>query len=135
MRPLRYWPVAVLMLAVSAQITFAAEEDLVISRRGDLPILLTAPHGGTLAVPGARKRVHGKLTRDAGTLELALALVDRITKQAGGAPYLVAARFHREYIDANRSEAGQGSEERFGRGKRRRFAVAGRIQGMQGRKG
>ncbi len=97
--------VMVALLVLTPQPTFADGEDLVIARKGDLPILLTAPHGGTLGVLGVTKRSSGKVTRDAGTLEVALGLVDRITKELGAAPYLVAARFKREHIDANRSEA------------------------------
>jgi N-formylglutamate amidohydrolase len=84
----------------------AAEvDDLIVARAGNLPIVLTAPHGGQNVVPGARLRTSGVLTTDARTMELAEALENRLKEILGAKPYFVAAKFRRNYIDANRSEA------------------------------
>jgi N-formylglutamate amidohydrolase len=80
-------------------------ETLVLFQPGNLPILLTAPHGGQGAVPGVQGRSRGTTARDAGTLELAEAVAKRILEALGSRPYVVAAKFSRKYIDANRSEA------------------------------
>lgn len=94
----------------------SAAEDLVLVRRGTLPIILTAPHGGRLDVPGApernvkdstvtaasRKWGGAVATADPNTDVLATRIADGVEKLTGRAPYLVVARFKRKYIDANR---------------------------------
>lgn len=85
--------------------------DLVTSEEGKFPVILSAPHGGTKDVPGVAPRKGTGLPtggsgffagRDGGTEELAHAISDAIEKKTGKKPYLVAAKFHRKYIDANR---------------------------------
>jgi N-formylglutamate amidohydrolase len=85
--------------------------NLVTTQVGKLPVILSAPHGGTKEVPGVSPRKGTGLpvggsgffaARDGGTEELAAALSAAIEKKMGGKPYMVAARFHRKYIDANR---------------------------------
>ena len=87
------------------------ESPLVTARKGALPVILSAPHGGTKDVPGVppRKGVglptgpHGFYTgRDGGTEELAGLIATELFLKTGKRPYLVAAKFHRRYIDANR---------------------------------
>lgn len=81
--------------------------DLVLAVRGDLPIILTAPHGGVVRIPGATVRTadgKNKVTvLDDHTAELALLVGQRITSKLGGKPYLVIAEFSRKHADANRS--------------------------------
>lgn len=77
--------------------------NLVYFQRGDLPILLTAPHGGTKPIPDVASRTSGTLLSDDGTYELALLVSDELTKLTKGKkPYLVAAQFHRKFLDVNR---------------------------------
>jgi N-formylglutamate amidohydrolase len=80
-------------------------------QRGDLPILLTAPHGGEKRIPSIPDREGRDVPMfvtvlDDGTLELALELSDRIHAITGKRPYLVAADFTRKQIDANRPPSG-----------------------------
>lgn len=89
-------------------------DNLSYYQRGNLPILITAPHGGTKAIPGVPKRT-GKnpatgavipqfwTLQDDGTIEIALAVSDNLYQLLGARPYLVAADFDRKYIDANRA--------------------------------
>lgn len=93
-----------------------APADLVIVRRGTLPILLAAPHGGRLDIPGvaprdiqnpalraaSRKWGGAVNTADGNTDALTLRMEAEIRKLTGQAPYLVLAKFHRKYVDANR---------------------------------
>ena len=85
--------------------------DLVAAEKGTLPVILSAPHGGTKDVPGVSPRKGTGLPvggsgfftgRDNGTEELAHALAAAVAKKTGQKPYLVVARFHRKFIDANR---------------------------------
>ena len=88
-----------------------APEDLVLVRAGTLPIILTAPHGGTAAIPGVSPRdVQGKKAggagyvadRDPETDRLAIGIAAEIKAITGKEPYLVVARFHRKFVDPNR---------------------------------
>ncbi len=86
-----------------AQSTNSTTTNLVYSQHGDLPILLTAPHGGTNALKDVLTRTNGTLLRDDGTYELALLVNEELTKLTKGKkPYVVAAQFHRKFLDVNR---------------------------------
>jgi N-formylglutamate amidohydrolase len=96
-------------LALAAQVVagsaLAADaSSLILARAGNLPILLTAPHGGLQGVPEVPVRSRGTTLTDAHTIELAEAVSKHLGKALGAEPYLVAARFSRKYIDANRAE-------------------------------
>lgn len=80
-------------------------------RKGTMPVIISAPHGGTADLPGVPPRrgvgmptgSNGFYTgRDPGTEELAAMLAVEVFLKTGKRPYLVAAKFHRRYIDANR---------------------------------
>jgi N-formylglutamate amidohydrolase len=76
---------------------------------GELPIILTAPHGGRQAVPGmAARRGIGvpqfTVERDNNTAELAELVAGKVSERMGAKPFLVIAHFERRYIDANRVE-------------------------------
>jgi N-formylglutamate amidohydrolase len=77
---------------------------LVLARAGNLPIVLTAPHGGLESIPGVPLRSRGTTVTDAYTIELAEAVSRHLANALGAEPYLVAARFSRKYADANRAE-------------------------------
>jgi N-formylglutamate amidohydrolase len=86
-------------------------EELVMVQAGQLPVVLSAPHGGTLQIRGVEPRQGAGMAkgpsgfftgRDAGTSELAVALADAIEKRMGKRPYLVVSKVHRKYLDPNR---------------------------------
>ncbi|MFT3686737.1 MAG: N-formylglutamate amidohydrolase [Phycisphaerales bacterium] len=83
-----------------------APADLVTFQRGTLPIIICAPHGGTIRVPGSTDRTaKGSVTvRDVNTAEIALLCAQRLTDKLGGKPYFVIAQFSRKDADANRAE-------------------------------
>lgn len=99
-----------LVLALAALPCAAKDrvEDLVVVREGNMPIILTAPHGGITAIPGvAAREQEGRgaryvFTVDFGSDQLALGIADELRRLTGKAPYVVVARFDRKYIDANR---------------------------------
>lgn len=93
-------------LKVSSK-TEADSNPLITIQAGDLPIVLSAPHGGREAVPGVPERrgigVKSFASRsDTNTDRLTEQLADALEKEFGKRPYVVIARFHRRYIDANR---------------------------------
>jgi len=75
---------------------------LVTAWRGDLPLILSAPHGGRVRVPGSKQRRRGVTVRDEDTAELALLLAQKLTDELGAKPYVVIAQFSRKDADANR---------------------------------
>ena len=88
-----------------------ADEELVRVQAGELPIIISAPHGGRLDVPDVdirtgRGLVAGPsgyvMSRDTGTEELADEVLKAIDRRFGKPAYAVIARFHRKHIDANR---------------------------------
>lgn len=107
--------IRLLLLATFAALlaTATRASDLVIAESGELPIILTAPHGGVQDVPdcAARTPVGTRFVNrpDQRTDVLARGIADEIKRLTGKAPYLVMARFHRKYIDANRR-----AEEAYG---------------------
>jgi N-formylglutamate amidohydrolase len=90
-----------------AQSVLEAERLLTLTT-GNLPLVLVAPHGGREAIPGIGIRQGNgvpqfKTGRDHNTAELAEAIALKLGQMSGAKPFLVIARFHRKYIDANRT--------------------------------
>ncbi|MBN9519264.1 N-formylglutamate amidohydrolase [bacterium] len=106
---------AVPFLAVTglpAQETPASPESpFVTAHKGNFPVILSAPHGGTEDVPGVPPRrgvgippgTNGFFPfRDVGTEELADAIAAAVEAKTGRVPFFVSAKFHRKYLDVNR---------------------------------
>lgn len=87
--------------------------DLIRAETGELPVILTAPHGGRQDVPGCALRTptgsRFVTGTDHNTDLLTLEIAAEIKRLTGKQPYLVMARFHRKFIDANRR-----TEEAYG---------------------
>jgi N-formylglutamate amidohydrolase len=87
-----------------------ATEPFMIARQGELPIVISAPHGGATPLPGVAERQNRgakqfNTGRDLRTLELAEKLVAAIERELGQAPFAVIAKFERKHVDANRPAA------------------------------
>ena len=87
------------------------ESDPVIFQIGDLPVVISAPHGGTMKLPGVEPRTGAGLVsgpagfrvlRDGGTEELAMEVVRQLAVRMNGKPSFVISRVHRRYVDFNR---------------------------------
>ncbi len=78
---------------------------------GDLPIVISAPHGGVVHPRGIRKRTSGITGRDEYTAELAVEIANAIAARLGRRPHLILNRLARTALDANRSilEAAEGN--------------------------
>lgn len=88
-----------------------SDDDLLIIRHGTLPIIISAPHGGSLLLPGVDARngegqskgASGfRTARDTGTEELALLIAGELEERFGEGPNCVISRVHRRYVDFNR---------------------------------
>lgn len=73
---------------------------------GDIPVIVSAPHGGTLR-PASIPDRSGNVTtvRDTNTEELAREIAERFQARTGGTPHVVIMRLHRIKVDANRDSA------------------------------
>lgn len=89
-------------------------DDLLLIHQGDLPIVISAPHGGRLKMSKVPERQGEGLPkgssgffsgRDSGTEELALQLVHQLEIRFQAKPSYVISRVHRQYVDFNRPVA------------------------------
>lgn len=78
---------------------------------GDLPIVLTSPHGGRLRPDAMPDRKEGVTNMDVNTQELARAIADELFARTGHRAHLIASHLHRQKLDPNREikEAAQGN--------------------------
>jgi N-formylglutamate amidohydrolase len=92
-------------------VTARAQDELLQIHLGDLPLVISAPHGGTKAIPevpprkgeGLKTGPSGFFTgRDGGTEELALAVARELDERLPGSPSWVISSVHRKYVDFNR---------------------------------
>jgi N-formylglutamate amidohydrolase len=105
-----------LVAALFSPFAYAAEKtpaDLVVVQQGNLPIILTVPHGGREEIPSiAPRNLEGKskggkwngfvARSDTNTDVLAQRMAARIKEVTGKDVYLVMAKFQRKFVDANR---------------------------------
>ena len=87
----------------------AKPEDFVISKSGNVPIIISVPHGGReRKLPGKIPErsdtsvKHFNIRSDFNTDLLAKTLMDELEAKYGISPYYIEAKFHRSRIDANR---------------------------------
>ncbi|QDU25962.1 N-formylglutamate amidohydrolase [Anatilimnocola aggregata] len=69
---------------------------------GDLPFILSAPHGGREKPEGIVDRKEGTFAFDIGTQELARAIAAEMHQQTGHWPHIIICRISRRKIDCNR---------------------------------
>ncbi len=77
---------------------------------GELPIVISAPHGGPLKPAELPDRKYGRLQRDTRTMELAKAIREAMGERFGKKPHLAVCLLARVKLDCNREviEAAQG---------------------------
>ena len=69
---------------------------------GDMPVVFSAPHGGTLRPAEIRDRTQGTFTHDEYTEELARAVQQVFHREFGHYPHLIICRLQRVKVDCNR---------------------------------
>lgn len=86
-------------------------DEFVRIQPGDIPIVISAPHGGTKALPETPERKGEGLPtgssgfftgRDGGTEELALEVARQLEERLDRKPWYVISSVHRKYVDFNR---------------------------------
>jgi hypothetical protein len=93
--------------------TYRGTSDYIELMAGTLPLIISAPHGGSLRPAGLPDRTDPNATtvRDTNTEELARQIYDTFMTRLGAAPTVIINRLHRAKIDTNREieEATEGN--------------------------
>jgi N-formylglutamate amidohydrolase len=94
-----------------------APDELPMSWSGNLPIILSAPHGGREPVSGAAVRrgigvAQFTTGRDNNTDELTHKLAAKLEQRFGVRPFMIVALFERRYVDVNRTAKAAYESER-----------------------
>lgn len=95
--------------------TYSGANGYVEFRAGDLPLIVTAPHGGTLtpaSIPD-RDATGAVVVRDTNTELLAAEIAETFGARTGESPHTVIVHLRRTKLDANREivEAAEGNAE------------------------
>src|SRR3954471_21893762 len=69
---------------------------------GDLPLVVSSPHGGRETPDDIPDRTSGVVEMDANTQERARALADVVHARTGHYMHLIVSRLHRKKLDPNR---------------------------------
>ena len=105
-----------LWVAVSVQAAQFGTDRFIEYRPGELPLVLTSPHGGSLTPAAIPDRKEGVTTKDMATQELTLAISDALHAATGRRPHVIMSHLHRRKLDPNReikeAAAGQPAAER-----------------------
>lgn len=72
---------------------------------GELPLVITVPHGGTVQPTEIPRRAAGNQNRDRQTDLLARAIADSLKVKMGARPHLIISNLHRSRVDPNREIA------------------------------
>jgi hypothetical protein len=93
--------------------TYAGRLGYVEYLPGSLPLVLTAPHGGSLQPTEIPDRAWGTLAQDRNTKELTLAIREALHARTGAYPHAIISNLHRAKLDPNREilEAAQGNPD------------------------
>lgn len=77
---------------------------------GELPIILSAPHGGSLRPTEIADRTEGVTGADLNTADLTLRISRALEERTGKRPHVILSHLHRSKLDPNREieEAAQG---------------------------
>jgi len=73
--------------------------------KGDIPLILTAPHGGSQTPQNIKNRENGVFDMDDYTLELTIDIIEEFQNSTNKTPYAVVADISRTKVDLNRKES------------------------------
>ncbi len=80
---------------------------------GNLPIILSAPHGGQLIPDEISDRTYGTLVTDANTYELTKTIMDSMIVKFEGYPHVILCKLKRTKLDANRDSSEAAQDNRY----------------------
>ena len=80
---------------------------------GDLPIILSAPHGGRLTPDEIPDRTYGTTVTDDNTYELTKTVMETMVARFGGRPHVILCRLKRTKLDANRDSVEAAQDDKY----------------------
>ena len=81
---------------------------------GELPVIISAPHGGVLQPAETADRTYGSRGSDRNTVELSLAVRDAFSDATGYAPHVILSHLHRSKLRVIHSPTTRGTNSRTG---------------------
>lgn len=91
-------------IATALPVPSIANNSLVLSTEGSLPLLLSVPHDGDESIESVSVRTTGATVRDIGTRPLAEKVATLLEQRLQARPRMVIAKFGRKFLDVNRAE-------------------------------
>lgn len=85
-------------------------KSFVESIEGNIPLIISVPHGGSLSPSLIKNREHGCFKKDRNTIEIAKEFQAKMLER-GLVPYFVIMKLHRRKIDVNRGSREGASDE------------------------
>ena len=92
---------------------YYGREEYVEYHAGDLPIILSAPHGGRLTPDEIPDRTYGTTVTDDNTYELTKTVMDTMVARFGGRPHVILCRLKRTKLDANRDSLEAAQDDKY----------------------
>ena len=92
---------------------YYGREKYVEYHAGDLPIILSAPHGGRLTPDEIPDRTYGTTVTDDNTYELTKTVMDTMVARFGGRPHVILCRLKRTKLDANRDSVEAAQDDKY----------------------
>ena len=80
---------------------------------GNLPIILSVPHGGNMMPDEINDRIYGTKVNDANTKELSKVIMNILNLNFGDRPYVIINNLDRKKMDANRDSVEATQSNRF----------------------
>ena len=91
--------------------TYQGRKGYVTYYPGNIPVILSIPHGGDISPPEIGNRSYGVTVTDSNTIELGMAIRNYFYSNYNIRPYVIINNLKRTKLDANReiNEAAQGN--------------------------
>ena len=92
---------------------YYGREEYIEYHPGNIPIILSVPHGGWLIPDEIPDRTYGTMVTDDNTYQMSKVIMDTMEARFGSKPYVILCRLKRRKIDANRDSTEAAQENRF----------------------
>ena len=92
---------------------YYGRESYIEYHAGNIPIILSAPHGGRLTPDEISDRTYGTLVTDLNTYELTKTIMDSMILRFGGYPHVILCKLKRTKLDANRDSTEAAQENKY----------------------
>lgn len=93
--------------------SYYGRESYIEYHAGNLPIILSAPHGGRLTPDEINDRTYGTLVTDDNVYELTKTIMDSMIVRFGGYPHVILCKLKRTKLDANRDSVEAAQEDKY----------------------